>query len=276
MQPTTVSFFSFAIFVGIAMSITAFPVLARILSERKLLATNVGQIALSSAAVDDVIAWVLLLIDFSLIGNTENYINALYVFLVAVAWVIFLFAAVRPLLRRLNELSKYKDNITELKIFLTFIILFISSWFTQSIGVHQIFGAFVAGLVVPHEHGYAVKVAEKIEDLVTIVLLPLFFAYAGLFVRLDKLDSGLIWAMVFFVIASACFGKVLGSFFVCRISGMNNRESLAVGVLINTKGLVELIVLNIGLGAGVLNETAYTMYSFINLEWLSWLFLQLS
>lgn len=254
-----VDFTTFAIFTGVAMSITAFPVLARILSERKLMHTKVGQLTIASAAVDDVVAWVLLIIVIALVNNTGEYIKALYVFLVTIAWSAFLLFAIRPLFRRMVLSTSHKDQISQMAVFLTFIMLLISAWFTQVIGVHAIFGAFLAGLSIPHEHSFAIKVAEKIEDLVSIVFLPLYFAFAGLNTRLDKLDTGLVWGMAFLVIATACVGKILGCFIACKTSKLDNRESLAVAVLMNTKGLIEIIVLNIGLNAGVINDVVFTI-----------------
>ncbi|KAJ3227001.1 K(+)/H(+) antiporter [Clydaea vesicula] len=200
MVGTTTPFGTFLFFNGVAMSITAFPVLARILSERKLITTEVGLITISAAAANDVVAWILLLIIVASI-----------------------------------------------------------SFFTQAVGVHAIFGAFLVGLMVPHDFGFAIKIAEKIEDIVSIVLLPLYFAYSGLNTRIDQLDSGIAWANVALVIFCACAGKIIGSFIACKVSGLPNRESLSVGVLMNTKGLVELIVLNIGLSAHVINESVFTV-----------------
>lgn len=151
----------------------AFPVLARILSELKLLQSPVGQITLASAAVDDGVAWCLLILVVALINNPSDSVRAVYVFLVVVAWAIFLYFAVRPILARLVARGAGSDNISHLSVLVTFLVILASSWFTQAAGVHAIFGGFLAGLITPHDHGFAIKLTEKIEDLVTILLLPL-------------------------------------------------------------------------------------------------------
>ncbi|KAJ3381548.1 K(+)/H(+) antiporter [Lobulomyces angularis] len=259
MVGTTTPFGTFLFFNGVAMSITAFPVLARILSERKLITTEVGLITISAAAANDVVAWILLLIIVAIANNSGQFIVALWVFLCTVGFSLFLFLIVRPLFKKLVNATEHNEQASEMAVFLTFILVFVSSFFTQAVGVHAIFGAFLVGLMVPHDFGFAIKIAEKIEDIVSIVLLPLYFAYSGLNTRIDQLDSGIAWANVALVIFCACAGKIIGSFIACKVSGLPNRESLSVGVLMNTKGLVELIVLNIGLSAHVINESVFTV-----------------
>ncbi|KAJ3125918.1 K(+)/H(+) antiporter [Nowakowskiella sp. JEL0407] len=252
-------FSSFLVFTGVAMSITAFPVLARILAERKLLGAKVGKVTLTAAAVDDATAWCLLVLVVALINNPANSIMALYVFLVTVAWGLFLWFAIRPIFRYLIDRSPTSDTISHFAVVFTFLAVWVSSWFTQVIGVHAIFGAFLVGLCVPHKHGFAIKLTEKVEDLVGIVFLPLYFAYSGLNTRIDQLNDGFSWLMVLLVTAVACVGKVLGCGLSGRLSGLSWRESWAVGILMNTKGLVELIVLNLGLQAGVISVKVFTI-----------------
>lgn len=143
------------------------------MTERKLLPTDLGKIAITSAAVDDAMVWSLLPIVIALVNNTGNGIVALYVLLATIAWALFLIFVVRPGFVWLVEAGSENDGISQLTIFLTFMLIFVSAWFTQAVGVHAIFGAFLAGLILPHEHGFAIKVTEKLEDLVSIVLLPL-------------------------------------------------------------------------------------------------------
>lgn len=145
-------------------------------------------------------------------------------------------------------------------MFVLFMLLFASAFFTQSVGVHAIFGAFLIGLITPHENGFAIAITEKLEDLVMIILLPIYFAYNGLLTQLGNLEDGTAWLAVFSVILVACGGKILGIFCAARASGIPNRESLTMGFLMNTKGLVELIVLNLGLAGGVITSKLYSIF----------------
>ncbi|KAK6092032.1 K(+)/H(+) antiporter [Batrachochytrium dendrobatidis] len=256
----SVKFSSFFVFCGVAMSITAFPVLARILTERKLLRTDVGQATLAAAASDDAMAWCLLALVVALIHNPSNSIIALYVFLTVVAWAIFLWIAIRPILLYLVRRSETKESVSQSAVLATFVLVCISAWFTQAVGVHAIFGAFLVGIITPHEHGFAIKITEKVEDLISILFLPLYFAYSGLNFSIDSLNDGASWGMVFFVIFVACGGKIIGCTTAAKFAGMSWRESITVGFLMNTKGLVELIVLNLGLQAGVINTQIFTIF----------------
>ncbi|KAJ3131841.1 K(+)/H(+) antiporter, partial [Irineochytrium annulatum] len=274
-----VSFTSFLIFVGVAMSITAFPVLARILTETNLLHTKVGKAAISAAAVDDFTAWTLLVVVVALINNANSstagakeYLTALYVFLVVLGFAIFLWVAVRPLLRRFVLLAEEREHLSHVLVYSVFLLVLLSGWFMEVIGVQAIFGkeekiphsrlpiGFLAGVIIPHENGFARKLASQIEDIVTIVFLPLYFAYSGLKTRIDMLADGTSWGFVFLIITVACAGKLVGCSAAARMSGLNWRESAAVGVLMNTKGLVELIVLNLGLNAKVISPVVFSMF----------------
>jgi len=262
------SFGAFLAFVGVAMSITAFPVLARIMTERNLLQTPVGTATIAAAAVDDVVAWTLLAIVVSVL-NATSMLTALYIFLVSVAWALMCIFAIRPLLRKMvlyTESSEAVNSplsrvipVSELSIFVMFVFLFISSFITEIIGIHAIFGAFLAGLVTPHDHGFAHKLTEKIEDLVTLVFIPLYFTASGLRTQIGLLNDWQSWGFVVLVTVVACAGKIIGCTSASRLSGMPWRESWAVGILMNTKGLVEIIVLNIGLDAGVINTKIFTI-----------------
>ncbi|KAJ3394912.1 K(+)/H(+) antiporter [Entophlyctis sp. JEL0112] len=266
----TVPFSSFLIFTGVAMSITAFPVLARILAERKLLhsrvgvepsatAAPVGQATLSAGVINDVVAWILLVLVIALI-NQANYATAAYVFLTVAAYAIFLWVVVRRLLLRLVVYSVGREHVGQWLLFAVFVLVLFSGWFTEIIGVQAIFGSFLVGVIMPHEHGFARKLASQIEDLITIVFLPLFFAYSGINTRLDLLNDGKSWGFVLLIIFVACAGKIIGCTFAAKLSGFNWRESFAVGTLMNTKGLVELIVLNLGLNAGAITAEIFTMF----------------
>jgi Kef-type K+ transport system membrane component KefB len=167
------SFTTFTIFTGVAMSITAFPVLARILIDRELLPTRVGQVTLAAAAVDDAAAWCLLLVVIALVNNTGNYLMALWAFLVVIGYALFLFLIIRPLFTRHFGLKSDNQDISQATVFVSLMIMAVSAFFTNALGVDAIFGGFLAGLTMPHEHGFAIKLASKFEDLVSILFLPL-------------------------------------------------------------------------------------------------------
>ncbi|KAI8090725.1 Sodium/hydrogen exchanger family-domain-containing protein [Thamnidium elegans] len=247
----SIPFGSFLLFLGVAMSITAFPVLARILAELKLLRTKVGAITMASG--------VLLALVVALL-NSSGGIVALYVFLTATAFTLFVIFVVGPLYRKLCiHTNSFEDGPSPLLMAVTLMIVLICAFVTNIIGVHSIFGGFLAGVIIPHEHDLSIKITEKIEDMVNIIFLPLYFTLSGLKTQIGLLDSGLVWGYVILVIFLACFGKIVGCAVAAKLSGMTTRESLAVGFLMNCKGLVELIGLNIGHDAGVLNDRVFVI-----------------
>ncbi|KAI5246423.1 hypothetical protein E4T42_06337 [Aureobasidium subglaciale] len=255
-----VAFGTFMLFVGVAMAITAFPVLCRILTELKLLSTSVGVIVLSAGAGNDVTGWVLLALCVALV-NSGSGISALYVLLTALAYTLFLFFAVKPaftwVLRRTRT---FENGPSQGIIVLTLLIALASSFFTGVIGIHPIFGAFMAGLICPHEGGFAIKVTEKIEDLISALFLPLYFALSGLSTNLGLLDTAITWGYVVGVLAVAFVGKFVGASVAARANGVVWRESFTIGALMSCKGLVELIVLNIGLQAKILSQRTFTIF----------------
>ncbi|KAI9002960.1 Sodium/hydrogen exchanger family-domain-containing protein [Hyaloraphidium curvatum] len=253
-------FGSFLLFLGVAMAITAFPVLARILAERKLFPTRVGVAVISAAAVDDATAWCLLALVIS-IANATSALYALYTFLCAVGWTLVVLLGLRPLLSLLVRWGESKGGgvVSEALVFTMFALVILSSLVTEIVGVHAIFGAFLMGVATPHEHGFALRLTAKIEDMISMVFLPVFFALSGLKTNIGLLDTGLAWGYCLLVIVVACAGKIFGCLFAARLSGLGWRESWTVGVLMNTKGLVELIVLNVGLNAGIINATVFAI-----------------
>ncbi|KAI5202542.1 hypothetical protein E4T39_04691 [Aureobasidium subglaciale] len=255
-----VAFGTFMLFVGVAMAITAFPVLCRILTELKLLSTSVGVIVLSAGAGNDVTGWVLLALCVALV-NSGSGISALWVLLTALAYTLFLFFAVKPaftwVLRRTRT---FENGPSQGIIVLTLLIALASSFFTGVIGIHPIFGAFMAGLICPHEGGFAIKVTEKIEDLISALFLPLYFALSGLSTNLGLLDTAITWGYVVGVLAVAFVGKFVGASVAARANGVVWRESFTIGALMSCKGLVELIVLNIGLQAKILSQRTFTIF----------------
>ncbi|CCG84845.1 protein of unknown function [Taphrina deformans PYCC 5710] len=249
----------FLLFIGTAFSITAFPVLARILTELKLLRQDVGVTVLAAGVGNDVVGWILLALTIALV-NSSTGLTAFYVILLVVAWVLLLFFAVKPAYAWLARRSGTQTGPSDTMMTVTILLVLISSFYTQIIGVHPIFGAFLVGLIIPHENNYAVILTEKIEDIVSVLFLPLYFASSGLKTNIALLNSGKDWGYTIAVIICATFSKVVGSMLMARANGFLWRESLTVGTLMSCKGLVELIVLNVGLSAGILSTKLFTMF----------------
>ncbi|TVY64357.1 K(+)/H(+) antiporter [Lachnellula suecica] len=271
-EPGTVpiTFGVYMLFIGTALSITAFPVLCRILTELKLLSTPVGVTVLAAGVGNDVVGWILLALCVALVNNGSG-ITALYVLLCAIGWVLFLVYAVRPAFLYLVKRSGSLENgPTQGMVALTLLCVLTSSWFTAIIGIHPIFGecfdeadteaAFLMGLICPHEGGFAIKLTEKIEDLVSVLFLPLYFALSGLGTNIGLLNDGITWAYVIGVIAVAFSAKIVGGTVAAKLCGAVWRESFTIGVLMSCKGLVELIVLNIGLQAKILSTRTFTIF----------------
>jgi Kef-type K+ transport system membrane component KefB len=213
------------------------------LTELKLLQTPVGVIVLSAGVGNDVVGWILLALCVALV-NAGSGITALWVLLTVLGYALFLAFLVRPgFLWLLDKTGSLQNGPTQSIIALTLLMALTSAFFTGIIGVHPIFGAFMVGLICPHEGGFAIKVTEKVEDLVTVLFLPLYFALSGLSTNLGLLNSGITWGYVFGVIAVAFTGKVAGGTLASRLTGLLWRESFTIGVLMSCKGLVELIVL---------------------------------
>ncbi|KAK7942786.1 uncharacterized protein PG986_011899 [Apiospora aurea] len=249
-----------ALFIGTALAITAFPVLCRILSELNLLRTPVGVTVLATGVGNDVVGWILLALCVALVNNSSG-VAALYVLLVAVGWVLVLVFAVKPLFHSiLRRTGSIQNGPTQGMVGLTILLVLASAWFTGIIGVHPIFGGFLVGLICPHDGGFAIKQTEKIEDLVTVLFLPLYFALSGLNTDVGLLNDGLTWAYVVAVCAIAFVGKIVGGTIAAKANQLVWRGSLTIGCLMSCKGLVELIVLNIGLQAKILSQTTFTIF----------------
>lgn len=217
--------------------------LARILTELKLLQSNVGTITLSAGVGNDVVGWILLALTVALV-NAGTGLTALWVLLVCTGWTLFLVYVVRPaLLWTLRRYGSLDSGPSQSMVALTLFLVLASAFFTDVIGVHAIFGGFLIGLICPHEGGFAIRLTEKIEDLVSVLFLPLYFALSGLNTNIGLLNGGIVWAYVIGVIAIAFFAKIAGSTLAARANGMLWRESFTIGVLMSCKGLVELIVL---------------------------------
>lgn len=257
---TEIGYGTYGLFIAIALAITAFPVLCRILTSLKLLQTPVGVIVLSAGVGNDVVGWILLALCVALV-NAGAGITAFYILLVAVGYVLFVIYLMRPaFMWVLRSSGSLQNGPTQSVVALTVLLALASAFFTGIIGVHPIFGGFIIGLMCPHEGGFAVKMTEKLEDLVSVLFLPLYFALSGLSTNLGLLDDGITWAYVVGVTAVAFFGKIVGGTFASRLNGLLWRESLTIGVMMSCKGLVELIVLNIGLQAKILSTRTFTIF----------------
>ncbi|EST08640.1 Cation/H+ exchanger [Kalmanozyma brasiliensis GHG001] len=255
-----VSFGHFILFTGVAMAITAFPVLARILTETKLLYTKVGVIVLAAGVGNDVVGWILLALTVALV-NADTGLTALYILLCAIGWILMLFFLIRPAFIWLaRRTGSFENGPNQVMIMITLLLVLVSAWITDIIGVHPIFGSFLVGLMIPHEGGYAIALTEKMEDLVLVIFLPIYFALSGLKTNLGDLNSGIAWAYTVAIIVIAFFSKFIGCAAAAKVFGFNWRESAAVGTLMSCKGLVELIVLNIGLSAGILDTRVFSMF----------------
>lgn len=246
----------FSLFLGVAMSVTAFPVLARILSDRDMTRTSLGVLALSCAAVGDVTAWCLLAF---VVGVARADIDgAVLVIALTVGYIAAMFLAVRPLLHRWVR-SIGDDPPSPGVLAAVFVALLASSIITELIGIHALFGAFALGAMFPHDSHLARDIGRKLEDLVTVLLLPAFFAFTGLRTQIGLVSGWENWLWCGLIIAVATLGKFGGTLAAARLTGLGWRESSSLGVLMNTRGLMELIVLNIGLELRIISPTLFAM-----------------
>jgi K+:H+ antiporter len=253
------SFISFALVMGISMSITAFPVLVRILQDRKLFHSKLGQMATLCAAIGDVTAWCILAFVVAIAGAANVRTAAFSLMLVGV-YVAAMILIVRPLLRRLLEQSLLDESEpTKGVLALVFGTVLLSALSTEIIGIHALFGAFLAGIVMPAGGGFRRKLVVRVEHFSSVLLLPLFFAFIGLRTQVGLLNSSWDWVVCLVIIAVATIGKLGGTSLVSRMMKMSWRESLQLGALMNTRGLMELIVLNVGYDLGILSLRIFTM-----------------
>ncbi|KAI3900441.1 hypothetical protein MKW92_021950 [Papaver armeniacum] len=249
----------FLIFMGVAFSITAFPVLARILAELKLLTTDVGRMAMSAAAVNDVAAWILLALAVALSSSGHSPLVALWVLFCGCGFVAGAFLIFRPLFAWMAKSTHEGEPVGETYICATLGAVLAAGFVTDAIGIHALFGAFVLGVLVPKEGPLGVSLVEKVEDLVSGLFLPLYFASSGLKTNVATIQGLQSWGLLVLVIFTACFGKIVGTIVVSRACKVPWRESFTLGFLMNSKGLVELIVLNIGKDRKVLNDQTFAI-----------------
>jgi Kef-type K+ transport system membrane component KefB len=251
-----VAFTSFALFIGVSMSITAFPVLARILTDYRMSRTKLGVLALSCAAIDDVTAWCLLAF---VVGVAKAEIGAgMFVVAGAVAFIAFMFLLARPLLRFVSARRGGEPQTRSVTIVI-FVALLLSALTAEVIGIHAIFGAFLLGAMIPHDSVVARDLTRQLEHVVTILLLPAFFAFTGMRTRIDLLHESSQWLICALIILTAVIGKFGGTLVAARITGLRWRDAAILGTLMNTRGLMELIVLNVGLDLRVISPTLFAM-----------------
>jgi Kef-type K+ transport system membrane component KefB len=256
--PDDIPFYAFSLFMGIAMSITAFPVLAHIIREKGLSNTKLGNLAMSCAVLSDVICWCLLavILSFVKVGSTmAALLNLLMGFLFAGV----MFMVIRPLLKNLL-IAKSKNGITDRSVLaISLVILMISTYCSVILDMHALFGAFIAGVIIPREGNFVKRLISKIEDFTFVFLLPVFFVYTGLQIHIVFLSNTAFWITCLLIIIVAIAGKYGGSALASRLAGESVKDSLSLGALLNTRGLMELVVLNIGYELGLISLQLFTM-----------------
>ncbi len=252
------SFITFALFMGIAMSITAFPVLVRILADRGMTRTPLGATATTCAAVDDATAWAILAFVVA-IARATGLIPTLLNLGLLILFVGVMLIVVRPLLLRFLTLQRMQGRHALAMIASILVCMTASALITQAIGIHALFGAFLAGVVMPRDKDFQNYLAVRLENFSMVFLLPLFFAFSGLRTQVNLLNDATSWLVVGGIVAVAVFGKLVGSMVPARLTGMSWSEAFSLGVLMNTRGLVELIALNIGYDLGILPPRIFSM-----------------
>lgn len=254
----SVAFTAFALFLGAAMSITAFPVLARIITENNLQGTRLGTLALTCAAVDDVTAWCLLALAIA-VTRTNSMGGAIPTIVYALLYIALMVTVGHKFLKRFANYYERAGRLSQFSLAWIYMGVVISALITETIGIHLIFGAFLLGAVMPKNEGLVREVAQKTEDFVLTFLLPIFFAYSGLRTEIGLLNKPELWLLCAAVVGVAIIGKYVGTYVAARFCGIENREASALGWLMNTRGLTELIVLNIGLELNVISPLLFTM-----------------
>jgi len=254
----TTDFLPFALFIGISMSITAFPVLARIVQEKGLSKSHLGTISIASAAFNDVSAWCVLAAVIA-VSKTGSFESSLYNILFSVVYVLGMFLLVKPFLARISAIYKNSEVVNKSVFAFFLLVLIMSAYTTQLIGIHALFGAFLAGVIMPPLPSFRKLIVDRVEDISLTLLLPLFFVYTGLRTEIGLVNTPYLWTICGIIIAVAVVGKFVGSAFAAKVLGESWKDSLSIGILMNTRGLMELIVLNIGYEMGVLPPPIFVM-----------------
>jgi Kef-type K+ transport system membrane component KefB/nucleotide-binding universal stress UspA family protein len=258
------SFLAFSLFLGTVMCITAFPVLARIVQEKQLTRDSVGKMAITIAAIGDVTAWCMLAVVIAFV-KAGAATPALITIGLAALYVIIMLFVVRPFIQRVGAIYATRERISKPVVALVFLILIISSFLSEIIGIHALFGAFMAGVIMPDNINFKQIITEKIQDLALVLLLPLFFVETGLRTNIGLINSSLLWGLCLIIICVAFVGKFGGTILASRFVRLNWQQSLTLGVLMNSKGLMELVVINIGYELEILSAELYSMLVFMTL-----------
>jgi Kef-type K+ transport system membrane component KefB len=261
----SVSFTSFALFMGSAMSITAFPVLARILTERNLLDSKLGTLSVTCAAVDDVTGWCILAFIVTMIRASHGYHSIWPDLARMAAYVLCMLFGVRRLLPWFERSFRKAGRLTDDAVAFMVLLALGSALITELLGIHLLFGAFLMGAIMPKSPDFIRHATHKLESIAVLVLLPLFFAFSGLRTSIGVVKGRGMWVYVLLVVAVATAGKLGGSMIAARVAGMPWREATSLGVLMNTRGLMELVILNIGLDVGVISHALFSIMVFMAL-----------
>ena len=256
--PSSTQFLTFGLFIGIAMSVTAFPVLARIVQERGIHKTRLGAIVITCAATDDITAWSILAVVIAIV-KAGSFVSSLYTIIIAVSYVFVMIKVIRPFLKRVGDLYPTRENMSKQVVAIFFLTLILSAYATELIGIHALFGAFMAGTIMPDNAKFRNIFTEKIEDVALVLLLPLFFVFTGLRTEIGLINDLYLWKITGLITLVAVVGKFLGSALAAKFVGQNWRDSLTIGALMNTRGLMELVVLSIGYDLGILSPEIFSM-----------------
>ena len=252
------SFTGFALFMGAAMAITAFPVLARILTDTGLHRTRIGALAITCAAVDDVTAWCILAVVVAIV-KSSGPVDAIQTVLLALGFVGIMIFVVRPLIARVASVKPDRGRIGATVMSGLLVALFLSAWATEAIGIHAIFGAFMFGAVLPRSHSIAAQITERLEDVTVLFLLPVFFAVVGLSTQIGLVSGSDLWLLTGLIVAIAVVGKIGGSVIAGLAAGETFRSSTVIGILMNARGITEIVILTIGRSLGVISPALFTM-----------------
>ena len=254
--------FPSALFMGAAMSVTAFPVLARILTERNLQKTPLGTVAIACAAFNDVVAWCMLAFVVAVVRVEKGHSGikgAAWTAVGATVYVLAMFFLVKPMLRRLEVIYDRQGKLSQNIVSIIFLLILTSAYATEAIGIHALFGAFLIGAIMPKGTQFIRHLTEKLEDYTVVFLLPIFFAFTGLRTQLGLLGNSAMLIDTLLIIFVACLGKFGGSFIAARALGKDWREASAIGILMNTRGLMELVILNVGRDLAVISDKVFAM-----------------
>lgn len=254
-----VTFTSFALFMGAAMSITAFPVLARILTDRHMLGTRLGTLAIACAAVDDITGWCILAYIVVLTRAQAASTPVWITIAGTITFALLMIYGVKPLMRRFQILYARRGFLSEGAMALLLLFVIVSALITERLGIHLLFGAFLAGVIMPKERDFVRYILERFESITVVLLLPLFFAFTGLRMNLHSLQGARMWIFCAVIIFVAIGGKLGGSMIAARAAGLPWRDAAGIGILMNTRGLMELVILNIGLDIGVISPVVFSM-----------------